>query len=555
MIVIAEGVSKKLPTKTSLQFKVDIFSKDLYNILVQATGSNYDIKTNEYEFPVNKLFFLVNILNKYDDVKFIPYKEKVKKKVKLSKKDFDIDLYQHQVEGVEYGLNHNGWMLLDDQGLGKTLQIIELAEKLYDTDKLEHCLIICGVNNLKYNWLEEIKKFSKLSGKILGQRTTRTGKQVIDSVAERCKALKNKIDEFFVITNIETLQSKDIVKAFRDSKNKFDMIVLDEAHHCKNPSSQTVKNLLKFKSSRNIALSGTIILNTPEDSFIPLKWTGNTNSTYTLFKSTYNMYGGFGGVQVIGHKNLDLLQELIASCSLRRLKSEVLDLPSKTYIKEYVELGSKQRALYEQVSDGVAIELNKLDHIPTIMEEITINMRLRQITACPSMLSTDVSDSAKLDRLEELVEQIIAQGDKVVVFSTFKGTIDEAHRRLLKYNPVVVTGSVSDYESNLAKETFQNNPNTKVYIGTWQKCGTGITLTAASYLIFIDTPWTDGEFQQCADRIYRIGQSKPVTIITLIAKDTYDERVQEILDRKEVLSGYLIDDEVIDHTKINILEE
>jgi SNF2 family DNA or RNA helicase len=267
------------------------------------------------------------------------------------------------------------------------------------------------------------------------------------------------------------------------------------------------------------------------------------------------MYGGFGGVQVIGHKNLDLLQELIANCSLRRLKSEVLDLPPKTYVKEYVELTNKQRALYDQVSEGIAAELNKLDHIPSIMEEITINMRLRQISAWPGMLSTEVQESAKLDRLEELVEQIIAQGDKVVVFSTFKGTIAEAHRRLQKYNPVIVTGDVSDYESNLAKETFQNNPDVKVYIGTWQKCGTGITLTAASYLIFIDTPWTDGEFQQCADRIYRIGQSKPATIITLISKDTYDERVQEILDRKEVLSGYLIDNEAIDHTKINVIEE
>lgn len=149
--------------------------------------------------------------------------------------------------------------------------MIYLAEILKEQEKINHCLIICGVNGLKYNWASEIEKFSKLDYVILGQTITKTGKNKISPVIERCKQLKNSIKEFFVITNIETLQSKEFADAFNKSKNKFDMIVLDEAHKAKNPSSKSAKTLLKLKSSRNIALTGTVIMNNPENAYLPLK--------------------------------------------------------------------------------------------------------------------------------------------------------------------------------------------------------------------------------------------------------------------------------------------
>ena len=184
------------------------------------------------------------------------------------------------------------------------------------------------------------------------------------------------------------------------------------------------------------------------------------------------------------------------------------------------------------------------------MEEITINMRLRQITAYPGQLSSTVTSSAKLDRLEELVDQIISQGDKVVIFSTFKETANKIDDLLKSYGSLLCTGSQTDEEINHNKDLFQNNKDNKVLVCTWQKMGTGHTLTAANYCIFVDTPWTDADFRQASDRIYRIGQNKHVFIITLIAKDTYDERVQEILDRKECLSSYLVDDKSSENLQI-----
>ena len=554
MFTIKEIKAKRIPSITSLEFELNVYNKELFDLLVKIQGAIFDKKTNKFEFPLNKLYFLIDSLTRYDDVEFIAHNEKKRENISCRGIKFKCKPYQHQIEAIDFGLNHNKWMLLDDQGLGKTLSIIYLAEVLKKKENLKHCLIICGVNSLKYNWVDEIQKFSDLSCRILGQKISKTGKVSIGSVTERCKELKNGIKEFFVITNLETLQNKMFLDSFRKSKSTFDLIVVDEGHKVKNPSSMSAKTLMKLEANRKVVLSGTIIMNDPENAYVPLKWTENIGSNYTQFKSMFNVYGGFGGVQVIGHKNLDTLKELINSCSLRRLKDEVLDLQIKNYKTEYVELKPQQKKLYDEVKEGILAELDKLPSPPTIMQELTINMRLRQITATPTILSDTITQSAKLDRLEELVEEITSQGDKVVIMNTYKGAVEEESKRLKKYDPIICTGDQKDEEISKNKKIFETNSDRKVMICTWQKMGTGHTLTAANYLIFVDTPWTRADFDQTADRIYRIGQKKPVFIITMITKDTYDERVQQILDRKEQLSSFLLDDGK-NTDMLNIIEE
>lgn len=555
MIIIKEDLSEKIPGITSLFVDANSFyNKDVFNVLIQTQDSIYIKTKNFIEFPINKLYFLIDYLTNIDDVKFIKYNKIENKFIKkCNSKLFKVKPFEHQISAIDYGLNTNSWLLLDDCGLGKTISMIYLAEELARLEKLEHCFIICGVNSLKYNWAAEIEKFSKKSYMILGQQYTKTGKRKIVSVSERLNQLKNKIDEFFIITNIETLQNKDFNKYYKNSKNKIDLVILDEAHHCKNPNSLSARSLLKIKAKRKIALTGTMIMNNPENAFVPLKWTENIKSTYTDFKHLFNVYGGFGGVQVIGYKNLDILQDLISSCSLRRRKDEVLDLPDKTYIIDYVEMTKDQQDLYSKVEEGIVSELNLLDHKPTILEELSIMLRLRQITAYPGILSSEVNRSAKLDRLYELVEEITSQGDKILVFNTFKGAAKEEFNILERFGPLLCTGDQSDEEISYNKKLFESDDSKKVMIATWQKMGTGHTLTAANYCIFVDTPWTDADFQQSADRIYRIGQNKKVTIITLVTKDSYDERVLDILENKKILSSYLVDKE--SSYNLNIFDE
>ena len=170
--------------------------------------------------------------------------------------------------------------------------------------------------------------------------------------------------------------------------------------------------------------------------------------------------------------------------------------------------------------------------------------RLRQATAFPSILTTETISSAKLDRAEDLARQLIGNGEKVVIFSTFKESVYELQKRLKDFNVVIGTGDLKDEEVAANKDKFQEDLSINAFIGTWQKCGTGITLNKASYMIFIDVPWTAGVFQQAQDRIHRIGTKNPVFIYHLITKDTIDERVREIVNDKGAIADYIIDDEI-----------
>lgn len=539
MIKLIEDYSVKLPCYTSIFFQINYIDKNIFNILIQTSNINYNNITRTFEFPLNKLAYLINILSKVDDVEIIPLKLD-NSYIKLDNYNFKIKPFQHQIEAVEYGLNHKKWLLLDDQGLGKTGSIIYLNEILKKYQNIKHCLIICGINSLKYNWAHEIKQFSDFSYRILGQKISKKGKISYKSISERCKELQEGISEFFVIVNSEILQHKEFIDAFKKSKTKFDMIVVDEIHKSGGINSKAGKNLLKLKAEYKIGLTGTLVTKNLDIAYLALKWTENIPSNFTDFKRMYYTFGGFNNVQITGTQNIDLLKNVLQQCSLRRLKTDVIDLPEKIYKTEFVEMDKEQQDLYLEVQDGIFKELDKLDHVPTVLEEITINMRLRQITAYPGILSTTVTKSAKLERLEELVDMYTAEGDKVVIFNSFVEAAKAEFNILNEYNPLLCTGEQNDETIEYNKELFKNNNDNKVLICTWQKMGTGHTLVSANYAIFVDTPWTAGDFQQTVDRIYRIGQLKTTFIVKLIAVGTYDERVEELINEGYILSNNLL---------------
>lgn len=368
---------------------------------------------------------------------------------------------------------------------------------------------------------------------------------------ERLSQLKTSLSEFFIITNIETLRNDDIIKEIEKGKNKFDLIVLDEAHTCKNPNSQQGHNLLKLKSAKHkIAMTGTLLLNSPMDCYVPLKWLDLDNSTYTNFRYYYCKYGGPFGNIPIGYKNLDVLKDQIESCSLRRTK-DLLDLPEKTIINEIIDMTDTQKKFYKDIVSGVVSEVDKVKL--TTANLLSMVCRLRQATVLPQILtSNSLVDSAKVQRCLDLVEQITANGNKVVIFSTFKDSAKYLHSAI--ENSLICTGDSSDSEISKNVKMFQERDDKKVLIATWQKMGTGITLTSANYAIFLDTPWTDGVYQQAQDRIHRIGSKKPVFIYNLVCKNTIDERVLKIVNTKGALSNYVVDDDTSDEV-INSLRE
>ncbi len=554
----------KLPGLSSLTIKFP-YDKRLVDTIHQVSNAIWHKKEGVWEIPITSLSKAVNLLSNYQDIELNLLQDDSidnlyyhgEKEDEMSADLQKVKLFDHQKAGVQYGLTHDRFLLLDQPGLGKTLQMIYLAEELKRRDGIEHCLIICGLNTLKYNWKKEIEKFSNYSCRILGERKTKKGKEKIGSVKDRLADLQSPIDEFFIITNIETLRNEDIIKELRKKKpvNKIDMMVLDECHVCKNPSSQQGKNLLKLSAKYMVGLTGTLLLNSPLDAYVPLKWLGIEKSTYTNYKFYYCDYTGLFNNILLGYKNTEILKDVLEKYALRRTK-DLLDLPEKTIIHEELDMENDQDKFYSNLVDGLGDQVDKVNiNTSTLLSMI---VRLRQATACPSILTSENISAVKINRAVDLIEQIVTGGDKVVVFSVFKPTLEEVAKNIQTYNPLICTGDLKDEEISKSIDKFQNDDNYKVMLATTAKMGTGITLNKASYAIFIDCPWTAAQCEQCEDRIHRIGSKDPVFIYYLWTKNTIDERVKEIVETKEAMADYIIDDKLspksLDNLKKYILD-
>ena len=308
-----------------------------------------------------------------------------------------------------------------------------------------------------------------------------------DSVKERAEQLKHKIDEFWIIMNVESLRDPKIIEAFNKSENKIDLICFDEIHRgVANKNSQSATGLLKLNSKYKVGASGSIIVNSPISAYMSLFWTENDRSTLTNFKSQYCKFGGFNNAQIVGYKNLDTLQEEIDSCSIRRTFDQVKDdMPKKTIDVELVELADDHKKFYEAIKAGVKEEADKVELKSGNL--LALTTRLRQATADPAILTSEPITASKLNRVVELVEDIISGGEKVIVMDTFKSSIYTLQKLLAKYNPVIGTGDLADGEVSENINKFRTDPDCKLLLGTSQKIGTGFSTPECKYLIFVST--------------------------------------------------------------------
>ena len=477
--------------------------------------------------------------------------------------------YKHQMEGVIYGLEHESFLLGDDQGLGKTKEIIDLAMCRKQTDGLKHCLIICGINGNKYNWADEVKIHSREDSWILGTRFTKRPpiKMIEGSTKDKMEDLNNIPHQFFWITNIETLrggsfkekQGKRTVTRFPIAekiqelcdRGIIGMIAFDEAHKAKNPDSQQGKALLSIDcKGPKIPMSGTFVLNNPLDLYLPLKWAGFETHSFYAYKQHYCTMGGFGGKEIVGYKNLDELRSMVSRVMLRRVKGDVLDLPPKVHTIEWVDAYPEQKALYKDVRDQVRDNIDKVKVHPDPLSEM---LRLRQVTGYPGILSSTVTKSAKMDRMEELVEEEVLVGGKAIIFSNWSEMTNVIRNKLKKYNPAYITGEVGSVQRMEEKDRFQNDPDCKVMIGTIGALGTGFTLTAAQLVIFVDEPWNRGIKDQAEDRAHRIGTRGTVRIVTILTRDTVDEGVYNLVQKKGKMADLLVDGKVDGKNVDNVL--
>ena len=519
------------------------YDAKVVSVIREFPSRFWNAENKVWEIPFNKLGSLVDSLSDYEFEISGTYVSTEKPKVEVPKEfSFKTKPFSHQIDGFNYGLQNDRWLLGDEQGLGKTKQVIDIAVAKKLQKGYKHCLIICGVNGLKWNWLNEIKTHSNESGYILGQRE-KAGKLTIGSNADKLadvRGLKD-ISEYFIITNVESVRDEDIASEIAKLcvTKDIGIIAIDEIHKCKNPTSQQGKGILKLQPECKIAMTGTPLMNNPLDLYIILKWLGYEKHTFYAYRQHYCEMGGYGGYEIVGYRNLSELRGQLDDIMLRRLKKDVLDLPEKTYIDEYVEMTAKQAKIYREVTAEIK---DNIDQIKMANNPLAELIRMRQATGYTGILSSNIQESAKMDRMEELVEESVQNGKKVVIFSNWTQMTTEIELRLRQnYSVAVITGETKDAERQEEVRRFQEDDNCKVIIGTTGAMGTGLTLTAGTVEIFMDEPWNQANKEQAEDRCHRVGTTENVTIYTLMCKDTIDERIHDLVLKKGQLANALVD--------------
>lgn len=549
-----EKLSNNILVKKSAFVSFD-YNPDIVSFIKQMGTRVYNPNNHTWEMPINNIIGLCNKFENQEIQISGIYED-------LHKQEFEIDIpkdytfktkpFNHQIDGVRFGLNKKKFLLCDDQGLGKTFQIINWVGCLEKTDTINKVLIVCGVNSLKYNWQYEIGVHSNEKGWVLGTRFRKTtGKAYEGSTKDKLDDLDNLPDYRYIITNIESLRAG--AKKITKSKYHFpiaeklqqlckngtiSVIAFDECHKSKDPTSLQSRAMLLLSASYMSAMSGTPLMNNPLDLYFPIHWLGYEQHSLYQFKQHYCTFGGWGGSQVVGYKNLEEIRALMEKIMIRRLKSEVLDLPEKIRKIEYVDMTPKQNQIYKEVYNGVMSDLQK---IKFSNNPLSMMIRLRQATGWTGIISNTVQESAKMERMIELVQEIVASGQKAIIFSNWESITEVAKEKLKSYNPAYITGATKADERMKEVDRFQNDDKCKVIIGTIGAMGTGLTLTAAQNVIFLDSPWNMALKAQAEDRAHRIGTKGTVNIITLVCKNTIDERIEELVEKKGQIADALVD--------------
>lgn len=551
MITVKYGKPKKVKGIGQSIFVSFRYNQTIVNAIRMITPRYWHANDKVWELSYDSLSELKELLPREEfDIQGKPldkkkYKEKEVDHSITLPKALKTKLFPYQKETFDEGMAYDKYIYNLQQGLGKSLCTLATVVKRMELGQVNKCLVIVAINGLKFTWGHEIEKHLEgYNYKILGNRQNSKGVWQTKGSKEKLEDLKTIDDDIqFYITNIETIRDKKITDRLVRllDKGVFNCIVVDEAHKCSVPSAQQTKALLKLENhvKYSYLLTGTILMNNPDDLYTPLKITGAQEYNFTQFKQRYNVYGGFGGWTVVGHKHLDELQAKLSSVSKRLKKEEVLkELPPKTYKEEYIEMGAKQSKIYKDVLADI---ITNIDNISLSVDPLAQMIRLRQATADTSILSSTVKESVKFDRALELINDIIDSGESVIVFSNWE-TVISNFRAYLKKNKIesaVVTGKITDRESELNK--FSTKDSCHAILGTVGALGTGYTLNKASNVIFLDEPWTKAIKEQAEDRCHRIGQKNNVTIYTLICKDTIDERVHSIVKKKGAMGDALVD--------------
>ena len=478
--------------------------------------------------------------------------------------------YEHQKEAFNFVTrlynspkNHQGAALLMEMGCGKTITSIAVAGALYKAGNVKKLLVVCPLSIVGV-WSDEFLKFADFNYEL----------SILKGSTQQKSELLQKTQGAGL--EVVIVSYKSVWRMEPEISNwKPDFIIADESHKIKthNIAASKTMHRLGVKTKYRMILTGTVITNKAIDVFSQYKFVEPSifgNSFYAFRNKYFDMVGYGGYTPVLKESMKDELMEKLHSIAFRATKAQCLDLPLTTDIIRYIELEPRTMGIYRSLvkdsfadrraaggnshtktcenreSNACAENSYDSQNTITLTNVLTKLLRLSQLTGGfigndEGSVCQQVSKS-KLEALEDIMDNAVQSGEKIVVIARFLAEI-KAIKKLLEKKHILysqVSGEVKDRGTQI--HSFQNDPTVSVFIGQVATAGLGITLTAASTMVFYSLDYSMSTFEQTKARIHQAGQQKNCTYIYLVAKNTVDEKVLNSLQNKADLAKALIDD-------------
>ena len=433
------------------------------------------------------------------------------------------ELRPYQIDGVKWLLTlykySLGGILADDMGLGKTIETIAFINAI----KSDKPILIVSPKSLVFNWISEFNKFAK-DIPVYG---------IIGTVEERKKIIKKIKDDKFGVFFISYDSLRNEYENLLDFT--FDVVILDEAQFIKNIHAKKTSAVKKINALHTIALTGTPIENNIYDLW----------SIFDFLMPHYLLdYDDFKDTFENDDEYYQIVRDKVAPFILRRRKEDVLkDLPEKFEVIVTTEMSPEQRKLYDAFRLKAKEELKSKDGGSHMMEVLSIITRLRQICVDPATFVENFEgESGKITTLKEIIENKLKDNHRFLIFSQFVSALnivkDEIEKMGIKY--FMITGDTSAKERlNICNE-FNENEDYKIVLISLKAGGTGLNLVGADVVVHLDPWWNYSAQNQASDRAHRIGQTRTVEVIKLIAENSIEERVVSLQDEKKELVDKVI---------------
>ncbi|MFH1266858.1 MAG: DEAD/DEAH box helicase [Planctomycetota bacterium] len=418
--------------------------------------------------------------------------------------EFPLKPFSYQLEGVAFLYPRHAAILADEMGLGKTMQAITAIRLLVRSGELRRVLLVCP-KPLVSNWKREFDLWAP---------------EIPTLVIEGDQARRRwqwQVPEMPVkIANYELLHRDQEMFDVRDASGKpglhFDLVVLDESQRIKNRASATSHAARGLSRSRNWALTGTPVENSPED-------------LVGIFEF---LAPGLLSPEMRPRR----MGRTVADYVLRRTKDRVLtDLPPKLFRDAELQLTPEQHETYRLAERQGVLRLTELGEAVAIQHVFELVLRLKQI----ANFDPATGASSKLERLEADLEEVAQSGRKAIVFSQWVETLDRLARRLRRFGPVEYHGRVPVRRRDAVIRQFRDDPSRHVMLISYGAGGVGLNLQFSGYVFLFDRWWNPAVEDQAINRAHRIGVAGPVTVTRFLMLDTIEERINHILEEKREL--------------------